>query len=50
MTSTAQLLDISTSQLSSDLASGQTLSSLAGAAGVSSSSLLSSVVIYDQYA
>ena len=43
MSNTAQLLGISTDQLSSDLGSGQTLSSLASSAGVSSSSLLSSV-------
>lgn len=43
MTDTASLLGISTSQLSSDLQSGQTLSSLASSDGVSSSDLLSSV-------
>jgi uncharacterized protein YidB (DUF937 family) len=43
MTNTAALLGISTGQLSSDLQSGQTLSSLASSAGVSSSDLLSSV-------
>jgi hypothetical protein len=43
MSNTAQLLGVSTNQLSSDLQSGQTLSSLASTAGVSSSNLLSSV-------
>jgi uncharacterized protein YidB (DUF937 family) len=43
LTNTAQLLGVSTSQLSSDLQSGQTLSSLASSAGVSSSDLLSAV-------
>jgi ubiquinone biosynthesis protein UbiJ len=43
LTDTAQLLSISASQLSSDLQSGQTLSSLATSAGVSSSDLLSAV-------
>jgi hypothetical protein len=43
MTDTAQLLGISTDQLSTDLQSGSTLSSLAGKAGISSSDLLSSV-------
>ena len=43
LSSTAQLLGVSTKQLSSDLQSGQTLSSLAKTAGVSSSNLLSSV-------
>ena len=43
MTNTAQLLGLSTSDLSSDLQSGQTLSSLASSAGVSSSDLLSAV-------
>lgn len=43
MTSTAQLLGVSTSQLSQDLQSGTTLSSLASQANVSQSSLLSAV-------
>jgi hypothetical protein len=43
LTDTAQLLGISTSQLSGDLQSGQTLSSLASCTGVSSSDLLSAV-------
>ncbi len=43
MTQTAQLLGISTDQLSTDLKSRSTLSSLAGKAGISSSDLLSSV-------
>jgi hypothetical protein len=43
LTGTASLLGISTSQLSSDLQSGTTLSSLASSAGVSSSALLTSV-------
>src|ERR1039458_9050591 len=43
LTDTAQLLGISTSQLSSDPQSGQTLSSLASWTGVSSSDLLSAV-------
>lgn len=43
LTDTAQLLGISTTQLDSDLQSGQTLSSLAQTAGVSSSDLLSAV-------
>lgn len=43
LTDTAQLLGISTTQLSSDLQSGKTLSSLATSAGVSSSDLVSSV-------
>jgi uncharacterized protein YidB (DUF937 family) len=43
MTNTAQLLGLSTSDLSSALQSGKTLSSLASATGVSSSDLLKSV-------
>jgi uncharacterized protein YidB (DUF937 family) len=43
MTNTAQLLGLSTSDLSTALRSGKTLSSLASAAGVSSSDLLGSV-------
>lgn len=43
LSSTAQLLGISTDQLQSDLQSGDTLSSLASSADVSSSDLLSSV-------
>src|SRR5450755_556091 len=43
LTDTAQLLGISTSQLSSDLQSGQTLSSLSSCTRVSSSDLLSAV-------
>ncbi|HTU28135.1 MAG TPA: LysM peptidoglycan-binding domain-containing protein [Solirubrobacteraceae bacterium] len=43
MTNTASLLGISTDTLTSDLQSGDTLSSLASSAGVSSSDLLSAV-------
>jgi uncharacterized protein YidB (DUF937 family) len=43
LTSTAQLLGLSTSQLSQDLQSGSTLSSLASQAGVSNSDLISSI-------
>jgi hypothetical protein len=43
MTNTASLLGISTSTLSSDLQSGDSLSSLASSAGVSSGGLLSAV-------
>jgi hypothetical protein len=43
MSNTASLLGISTDTLSSDLQSGQTVSSLASSAGVSSSDLLSAV-------
>ncbi len=43
LTNTASLLGTNSSQLSSDLPSGQTLSTLAAADGVSSSDLLSSV-------
>jgi lambda repressor-like predicted transcriptional regulator len=43
MTDTAQALGLSTSQLSSDLQSGTTLSSLASQDGVSSSSLISAI-------
>jgi lambda repressor-like predicted transcriptional regulator len=43
LTSTAQLLGLSTSQLDQDLQSGTTLSSLATQAGVSGSSLISTI-------
>jgi len=43
MTDTAKLFDMSTSQLSQDLQSGTTLSSLASQDGVSSSSLISAI-------
>jgi hypothetical protein len=43
MTGTAQLLDISTDQLTSDLQSGESLNSLASQKGISSSTLLSTV-------
>jgi LysM repeat protein len=43
MSDTADLLGVSTTDLASDLQSGQTLSSLASSAGVSSSDLLKSV-------
>ena len=43
MTNTAQLLGLSTSQLSQNLQSGSTLSSLASKQGVSSTSLINSI-------